>query len=237
MRVFEVAKELSVPAESLVHLLREMDIPVRSHMTALADEHVARLRTVIERERRLGHKDVGEALEAAIGDVAGAPKRRRRKREETEGGTPENAPDSTADPVADAAEAIMAEAAEAAAERGAGLVTTGGALPTGITVVVDSSVVPPAEPGETLEAAPGAAAPVDETVANAPASPPQPAAEDVPPRPAAPTPARPASQRTLRPDARPEGAPRQDSNRPPREPLRPAASSGPAAPPRPTPPR
>jgi translation initiation factor IF-2 len=234
MRVFEVAKELSVPAESLVHLLREMDVPIRSHMSDLADEHVARLRTLIERERRLGHKDVGEALEAAIGDVAGAPKRRRRKREETEE-APENAPDSTADPVADAAEAIAAEAAEAAAERGAALVTTGGAPPAGVTVVVDSSVVPPAEPGETLEAAPGAAAPVEETVANAPASPPQPAAEEVAPRPAAPISARPPSQRTLRPDARPEGAPRQD-NRPPREPLRPAASSGPAAPPRPTPP-
>ncbi|MBD0321249.1 MAG: translation initiation factor IF-2 N-terminal domain-containing protein, partial [Gemmatimonadetes bacterium] len=154
MRVFEVAKELSVPAESLVHLLREMDIPVRSHMTDLADEHVARLRTVIERERRLGHKDVGEALEAAIGDAAGAPKRRRRKREETEGGTPETAPDSTADPVADAADAIAADAAAAAAERGAELVTTGGAPPRGVTVVVDSSVLPPAEPDAPAEAAP-----------------------------------------------------------------------------------
>ena len=155
MRVFEVAKELSVPAESLVHLLREMDIPVRSHMTDLADEHVARLRTVIERERRLGHKDVGEALEAAIGDVAGAPKRRRRKREETEE-APENAPDSTADPVADAADAIAAEAAMEAAERGARLVTEGGDDPRGVTVVVDSSVPPPATAEAPAEAKAGA---------------------------------------------------------------------------------
>ena len=46
MRVFEVAKELSVPAEALVHLLREMDIPVRSHMTLLAEEHVAVARQI-----------------------------------------------------------------------------------------------------------------------------------------------------------------------------------------------
>ncbi|HEU4556375.1 MAG TPA: translation initiation factor IF-2 N-terminal domain-containing protein [Longimicrobium sp.] len=54
MRVFEVAKELNVPAEALVHLLREMDIPVRSHMSEISDEHVARVRTWVERERRLG---------------------------------------------------------------------------------------------------------------------------------------------------------------------------------------
>jgi translation initiation factor IF-2 len=255
MRVFEVAKELSVPAESLVHLLREMDIPVRSHMTDLADEHVARIRTVIERERRLGHKDVGEALEAAIGDTAGAPKRRRRKREEVEGGTPETATDSTADPVADAAEALQAEAAEAAAARGADLVTTGGAPPQNVVVVVDSSVPPPAEPEAPAEAAPGAAAPVEEAVANAPASPPQPRAEDVPPaqpvveevappRAAAPTPVRPpAPARPDRPDrpegSRPDRVMRPDAPRPPqREPLRPAASGAPGAgaPARPTPP-
>ena len=114
MRVFEVAKELSVPAERLVHLLREMEIPVRSHMTDLADEHVARLRTLLERERRHGHTESTEAVEAAIGDVASGPRRRRRKREDIP-----DEPDSTADVVADAAEAMAAEAAEAAAERGA----------------------------------------------------------------------------------------------------------------------
>jgi len=47
MRVFEVAKDLSVPAEGLVQLLREMDIPVRSHMSDISDEHVARVRTLL----------------------------------------------------------------------------------------------------------------------------------------------------------------------------------------------
>src|SRR5687767_5376318 len=136
MRVFEVAKELSVPAEALVQLLREMDIPVRSHMSDISDEHVARVRTWLERERRLGHRDVGEAVEAAIGDAASAPRRRRRKREDLPEGAAEPAEaaaeapraeaDSTASPAADAAEALQAEAAEAAAERGADLVTVGG---------------------------------------------------------------------------------------------------------------
>ena len=137
MRVFEVAKDLSVPAEGLVQLLREMDIPVRSHMSDISDEHVARVRTWLERERRLGHRDVGEAVEAAIGDAASAPRRRRRKREDLPEGEaePADAPqaeaDSTASPTADAAEALAADAAEAAAERGAELVTTGGREPTG----------------------------------------------------------------------------------------------------------
>src|SRR3954465_993247 len=122
MRVFEVASQLNVPAEALVHLLREMDIPVRSHMSDISDEHVARVRTWIERERRLGHRDVGEAVEAAIGDVASAPRRRRRKVEAADEGAEAGEADSTASPSADAAEALEAEAAIAAADRGAELV-------------------------------------------------------------------------------------------------------------------
>src|SRR5688572_15929395 len=121
MRVYEVAKELNVSAEALVHLLREMDVPVRSHMSQLGDEHVARLRTVMERERRMGHASSDRAIEAAIEDAQGGARRRRRRKVD----------DTTASPTADAAEAMAAEAAEAAAERGAELVTTGGEEPTG----------------------------------------------------------------------------------------------------------
>src|SRR5688500_7398786 len=173
MRVFEVAKDLSVQAEALVHLLREMDIPVRSHMSDISDEHVARVRTWLERERRLGHRDVGEAVEAAIGDAASAPRRRRRKREDLpEGAEPEAAAeapraeaDSTASPAADAADALAGEAAEAAADRGAELVTVGGREPTGVTVVVDTAEPPPAP----VEAAPEPAAPEAAAPAAAPA--------------------------------------------------------------------
>jgi translation initiation factor IF-2 len=168
MRVYEVAKELDVSAEALVHLLREMDIPVRSHMTPLADEHVARLRTVLERERRLGHVNTVEAVEAAIGDVQQAPRRRRRVREDQPG----DGEDSTASPMADAADALGAEAAEEAAERGADLVTRGGAEPHGPTIVVDTAATPPADvtPAPAAESAsPEAARP--ETVRPASARP------------------------------------------------------------------
>jgi len=208
MRVFEVAKDLSVQAEALVHLLRELDIPVRSHMSDISDEHVARVRTWLERERRLGHKNVEQAVEAAIGDAASAPRRRRRKREDLpEGESGDEPSDSTASPMADAAEAIMAEAAEAAADRGAELVTVGGREPTGGTVIVDSSLPPRAEAEEPAPAA-QASAPVAEA---APVAAPEPAR----PEPARPTPVRPESARPT--PVRPE-------------PARPAAEAAPAAP-------
>jgi translation initiation factor IF-2 len=197
MRVYEVAKELNVSSDALVHLLREMDIPVRSHMTDLADEHVARIRARLERERRQGHQSTEEALEAAIGDAASAPRRRRRRREdvaeaEAETSAPVvSAEDSSASPAADAAEAIAADAAQEAVERGAKLVTEGGEPPEETTVVVEPVAEAPAEP-----AAPPAPPPAE----------PERAAAAEPQRPAAPG----ETRRVLRPAAQghrgPEGA-------------------------------
>jgi translation initiation factor IF-2 len=230
MRVFEVARELGVPAESLVHLLREMDVPVRSHMSDLAEEHVARLRTVIERERRHGHEQATEAVEAALSEAGAAPRRRRRRREDVEADAGE-APDaaeagSTASPTADAAEAMAAEAAEDAAERGADLVTGGAAPPRDETVIVESAAAPPAE-----EEAPAPAAPRPVSERPRPAAPERPAGPpreelrpaasarptpSAPPRPAGP--ARPGERRpTPPPSVRPGGP----------SPARPARPEGP----------
>jgi translation initiation factor IF-2 len=234
MRVYEVAKELNVSSEALVHLLREMDIPVRSHMTPLPDEHVARLRARLERERRHGHQSTEEALEAVIGEAAAGPRRRRRRKEdmpeaaevpqaeaEEAAGSPVLAEsDSSASPMADAAEAMAAEAAEEAAERGAKLVTEGGEPPRDVTVVVEPAASAPAEP----EAAPAAEAapPVAEAPAPEPARPepvkPEPPRAEPPAlaeqRPAAAAPAAPetrgptpAYRTSMPPSVRP-GAPR-----------------------------
>src|SRR5687767_5182298 len=157
MRVYEVAKELSVSSEALVHLLREMDVPVRSHMTQLGDEHIARLRTVMERERRLGHGTTEQAIEAAIEDAHTGARRRRRRRADT--------PDETSSPTADAAEAMAAEAAEEAlAEAGTAVEGTVERAP-----VIEARVMPFAEP-----------------VIEVPRPPPPPASAPVPPRRAAP---------------------------------------------------
>jgi len=229
MRVYEVAKELNVSSEALVHLLREMDIPVRSHMTPLADEHVARLRARLERERRHGHQSSEEALEAVIGETAAAPKRRRRRREDREdlvetaeeaALSAEDGPvaeaDSTASPTADAADAIAAEAAEAAAERGAKLVTEGGDPPRDTTVVVEAAAEPTPEP-EPQPAPVAEAAPPVEPARLEPVRPEPPRPEATPaverPAAAAPTPPaqeaprgpQPAYRTSMPPSVRPAG--------------------------------
>ncbi len=72
MRVYELAKEFEIKSESLIHLLREMDIPVRSHMSALDEGQVARARTRLERDKRRPDKKGGKA------DAAAHRRRRRR---------------------------------------------------------------------------------------------------------------------------------------------------------------
>jgi translation initiation factor IF-2 len=221
MRVYEVAQELSVSSEALVHLLREMDVPVRSHMSQLADEHVARLRTVLERERRLGHGTGEKAVEAALGDVqAGGTRRRRRRKAEDivheEPAEAEAEADSTASPTADAAEAMAAEAAMEAAERGAELVT--GSEP--------AAEAPAAEPSERAEPVRPAAAREEKPEAEAPPRPPPPRPES--PRAAAPPPRPSSAGAPPRPAGRPD-SPRHDDRA-----QRPAARGGEGAPSRPS---
>src|SRR5690606_1743283 len=113
MRVYEVAKEFNVPAESLIQLLREMGVSVRSEASQVEDAVVARLRARFERERRAGLTNAEEVIEAVMEDaLAGTRRRRRRRREE---GAPEvTAADSSASATADAAEQLAAERAEEA---------------------------------------------------------------------------------------------------------------------------
>jgi translation initiation factor IF-2 len=227
MRVFEVAKELGVPAEALVHLLREMDVPVRSHMSDVADEAIARLRTVIERERRHGHDKVAEAIEAARTDVAAPARRRRRKREDVEEEVGAEAEaDTTASPTADAAEAIAAEAAEEAAERGAELVTRGGAEPHAESVVVEPATAETAAEAAEAPAPPKAPEPT-RTPAEGPARPRS--AEPLRPAasasPTAPSRTSDARRPAPPPSVRPSGPPPPRPSRP-----TPAAEGGPARP-------
>ncbi|HEX7050245.1 MAG TPA: translation initiation factor IF-2 [Longimicrobiales bacterium] len=156
MRVYEVAKEFNVSAENLIQLLREMGVSARTEASRVDDAVVARLRARFERERRAGHDNAEEVIEAVMEDAHTSPRRRRRRRREEEPAAVAPA-DSSASAAADAADALAGEEAEAAAERGAELVTAGGEDPTGTTVVVESPVVEPAATAEAEE--PVAAAP------------------------------------------------------------------------------
>jgi translation initiation factor IF-2 len=222
MRVYEVAREFKVPPESLIQLLRDMGIAARSEASAVDDATVAKLRARFERERRAGHEDAGEILEAVIEDThAGTRKRRRRRKEDL----PEPEPE-TADVVADAAEAMAAEAAEAAAAHGLAAETpSDGVEPAVAESPADTEPVAdtPATAAERVEA--------EELVEPVEAAGAEPAGEpaEAPPAPAAETP--PAPVRRLRRVS--EGLvlpPRQTPARPaPPRPARPAAPAPAAA--------
>ena len=52
LRVHDMAGEFGVPADEVIGMLRSMDVPVRSHLTVLTDDQVARVRARWEREKR-----------------------------------------------------------------------------------------------------------------------------------------------------------------------------------------
>jgi len=109
MQVIELANDLRVPEEGLVHLLRELGIPVADVNSEVSEADVSIVLARIERERRAGHKDVSEALQAAIEDAQSAhrPRRRRRRARRTE---EEEIPSQEAEEAAEEEEAHGAEA-------------------------------------------------------------------------------------------------------------------------------
>ena len=52
LSVGELANEFGMPSEEVASLLRQMDIPFRSHVSMLTDDQVARVRARWEREKR-----------------------------------------------------------------------------------------------------------------------------------------------------------------------------------------
>ncbi|MCU0615916.1 MAG: translation initiation factor IF-2 N-terminal domain-containing protein, partial [Gemmatimonadaceae bacterium] len=52
LRVHDLAGEFGLTADDVITLLRQMDVPVRSHMSLLTDDQVARARLRWEREKR-----------------------------------------------------------------------------------------------------------------------------------------------------------------------------------------
>ena len=52
MRVHDLAAEFGVASDELMKLLREMDIFVRSHLSALEEDKISRIRARWEREKR-----------------------------------------------------------------------------------------------------------------------------------------------------------------------------------------
>jgi translation initiation factor IF-2 len=154
MRVYEVAREFKVDAEKMLTILRGMGARVTSEASQVDDAAVAKLRARLERERRAGHTDLEESLEAVVEDAQPAGRRRRRRKEDApaEG-------DSTIAPAADAADALAAEAAEEAAASGEDV-----AAPIFEEPERPEVVVAPIESELTQQAAPDATVHTEEAV-------------------------------------------------------------------------
>jgi translation initiation factor IF-2 len=95
--VHDLAGEFAVSSDEVINLLRQMDIPVRSHLSPLSDDQVARIRARWEREKRAR--------------VAAPPATTRRRR-----GTPAAAPAPEPKPEAAAADAANVRRRRRAAE-------------------------------------------------------------------------------------------------------------------------
>jgi len=145
LRVNDLAGEFGISADEVVSLLRNMDIPVRSHISPLTDDQIARIRARWEREkraraekpapapakggrRRSAAAPVAPAPEpvaataAAAADEAGGPVRRRRKAADVESAAAAAAAEAAAEAERQAAiEATRAEAARVESERQAKL--------------------------------------------------------------------------------------------------------------------
>ena len=222
LRVHDMAGEFGISSDEVITILRQMDVPVRSHLTLLTDDQVARIRARWEREKRV----------RAEKQTAPPPRRRR--------GTAAAAPAAAAPASPAPAEASgirrRRRPAEAAGDVAAIATTDEHEVDVATPDVADIDPTAPVD-DEPVEAAPSSAEPVERAPADVDVPPAPPVA---PPRapdvervaaPIEPPPARPAVQPPPpaggadRPRPRPivPGAPRP----------RPVASGTPFVPPRP----
>jgi len=142
LRVHDMAGEFGISADEVMGLLRQMDVPVRSHLSPLTDDQVARIRARWEREKRAraerqaappapSRRRRGAATAAVAAEPAptapeasdaGGQVRRRRKAADVAAAAAEvaaeqAAADAIAQQLADAAAAERAEAERVEAER------------------------------------------------------------------------------------------------------------------------
>jgi len=217
LRVNDMAVEFGISADEVIQMLRSMDVPVRSHLSVLTDEQVARTRARWEREKRARAEKPAAASggarrrKGAAAPVAAAPTPAATDADASGGARTAVRRRRAADVAASAeAAAELAEAAIEAPEASEPLHEVRVETPPAPTVATPAEPKPEAEPvrAEPVEAAAETAVDAEPTevrarpvveapVAAAPASPPPPPAV-APPAPITPPspPAIPANQQT-----------------------------------------
>ena len=231
LRVHDMAGEFGISADEVMGLLRTMDVPVRSHLSPLTDDQVARVRARWEREKRVraekqaapaapARRRRGAATAAVVpepvtapaeSEAAGeaSPVRRRRKAADVQAAADAAAEVAAAEAAAtEAAEAARAAERAARAEREAADAAVAAARAEQAAAARAAAEAEERSAAEQRAAAEAAAAPV-ETERRGPAD--APAAPRIEtPRAASPSPLPPAAAGSDRPRPRPitPGAPR-----------------------------
>ena len=140
LRVHDMAGEFGISADEVIALLRQMDVPVRSHLSLLTDDQVSRIRARWEREKRV-------RAEKSQPAPAAAPRRRRT------GAAPE-APEPVPQPEAASPavrrrrrteEEVAAAAAESAADAHFEVEVEHEHVPTYVEPVVEAPTAPVVE--------------------------------------------------------------------------------------------
>ncbi|MGI8402768.1 MAG: translation initiation factor IF-2 [Gemmatimonadaceae bacterium] len=207
LRVHDLAGEFGISSDEVINLLRAMDVPVRSHLSPLSDDQVARIRARWEREKRAR--------------VAAPPAATRRRR----GTAAASAPEVKAEP-APAADASVRRRRRVAAEAVPEVVE---AAPE---VAKAPAVVAPIAPAPLpIAASAGDAAVADRARPPAPAAPRQPSAPAAPTFNPSATHSTGPTERSERNEGRDRQRPQPVVPGAPRP--RPVATGAPYAPPRP----
>jgi translation initiation factor IF-2 len=199
MRVADLATDLGVSPKILLSLLRSMRISASDEDASIEDSNIALILARLERERRGGHNDAAEAIEAAIVDAKpSAGKRRRRRKSELSPG-----PEPEVLVVVDPSGEVTEEQAETGSDDGENRteavelepnpkgVEEGDELPPDI----DAKVDPESPAPEELEVEGDAEAPVEEET-----EPETPVSESSDPTPEAPPRKRPEPARRAAPE-------------------------------------
>ncbi|MES2525105.1 MAG: translation initiation factor IF-2 [Gemmatimonadota bacterium] len=168
LRVHDMAGEFGISADEVITLLRQMDVPVRSHLSLLTDDQVSRIRARWEREKRVRaekaqpapaaprRRRTGAAAEPPAPVVeaeTSAPGVRRRRAADIE--VPVEAPvtpDIVAVPVSAREEAPAAQAPTAPAP--AEVTSSRGADPVAAAPVADAAAPAPSAARDSESAAP-----------------------------------------------------------------------------------
>src|SRR5438093_1414844 len=65
-RVYEVAKDMGMSSEALVHILKSLSVEVKSHMSSVADEVIEQVRSKLAREKEAVKEEEARKREKAI---------------------------------------------------------------------------------------------------------------------------------------------------------------------------